>query len=125
MLKIQLDRERENVRKTDEFYRSRLRERSAHEKDRERTMIELINESNRLRDHYREETLRQEQSIRSMPVPVRWVRRRNGDIVVADTTTMPQDSTTANLNDGIIISPQQQPQQQKQQSEHPRNTHGR
>lgn len=104
-----MDRERENVRKTDEFYRSRLRERSAHEKNREKTMIELINESNRLRDHYREETLRQDQTMRNIPVPVQFVRRRNGEIFAA---TEPQESTVANLSDSLIIPSQNRQQQQ-------------
>lgn len=107
MLKIQLDRERENIRKTDEFYRLRLRERSAHEKDRERTMLDLINESNRFRDLYREETLKNEHSI---PVPFRWIHRRDGEMVVAPgSDPQPPDvllDQQSQKDKGLVIPPQ-------------------
>lgn len=63
----QLREERERARRREDHFSDKLRQRSAKEKEREKTMLELINESNRLRDHYRDETARREQS---MPLPV-------------------------------------------------------
>lgn len=48
-----LKSERENSRKQEEFFNGKLRERSAHEKEKERTMMDLLNESQRIRGHYR------------------------------------------------------------------------
>lgn len=45
--------ERENLRKQEEFFNGKIRERSAHEKEREKTMMDLLNESQRIREHYR------------------------------------------------------------------------
>lgn len=36
----------------------KLRERSVHEKEREKTMMDLLGESQRIREHYRDETAR-------------------------------------------------------------------
>jgi hypothetical protein len=53
-LNSQLRAERENLRKQEEYYNGKLRDRSAHEKEREKTMMELLGESQRIREHYRD-----------------------------------------------------------------------
>lgn len=60
-LSSQLRAEQENLRKQEEYFNGKLRERSANVKEREKTMMDLINESQRIREHYRDPT---------MPLPV-------------------------------------------------------
>ncbi|CAD5232009.1 unnamed protein product [Bursaphelenchus xylophilus] len=82
-LEAQLRSERESSRKREEDLINRIRQRSATEKEREKTMMELINESNKIRDHYRDETARREQS---MPLPVTLVEPE--DVINLDDRTL-------------------------------------
>lgn len=68
-LRSQLQRERQNLQKTDDYYRTRLRERSAKEKEREKTFVELINESNKAREQLREEQLEQLKQQNNHTIP--------------------------------------------------------
>ena len=62
-LRGQLALERQNFQRVDEYYRAKLREKSANEKEREKAMIELINESNKDKNHYRDQSLQQQQML--------------------------------------------------------------
>ncbi|KAI6213522.1 hypothetical protein M3Y94_00160200 [Aphelenchoides besseyi] len=72
----QLRAEQENLRKQEEYYNGKLRERSAHVKEREKTMLDLINESQRIRE-YRDQP---------MPLPVTVVNNEEEDLTLDDRT---------------------------------------
>ncbi|KAI6230205.1 hypothetical protein M3Y99_01087500 [Aphelenchoides fujianensis] len=75
-LSSQLRAEQENLRKQEEYFNGKLRERSANVKEREKTMMDLINESQRIREHYRDQT---------MPLPVTVVNN-DDEITLNDQT---------------------------------------
>lgn len=58
-LRAQLQREKQNLQKIDDYYQSRIRERSAKEKDREKTLVELLNETNKAREEQLRNQLQQ------------------------------------------------------------------
>ena len=76
-LREQLAKERVNFQKVDEYYRAKLREKSASEKEREKAMIELINESNKDKNHYREQSLQQQQALEEQKEKIKKAEQRS------------------------------------------------
>jgi len=70
---------KEQFRKQDDYYRGKLAERSERDKEREKTLLDVINESNRLKDYYRDEPAVWR---RNLTLPW-WRRRRPIDPTIA------------------------------------------
>uniref|UniRef100_A0A7E4UQA5 VWFA domain-containing protein n=1 Tax=Panagrellus redivivus TaxID=6233 RepID=A0A7E4UQA5_PANRE len=94
-LRRQVIKERDSFTKLDEYYRVKLREKSANEKEREKAMLELINDSNKVRDKYAEEVKQHEQELQTARALAEERKRRRS-------STPPQNPAPA--------APVQQPQ---------------